>query len=146
MSKYDSSSHATFNISYHVVFCTKYRYSLLRYRAVNILKKLIVETASDLGVSVRSMEVMLDHVHLFIAAIPSMTIESIVKRIKGYTSYRMRYMFSYLRKYPSLWTRSYFVESVGHISEKTVLKYIESQTKKPYHPPVKTGRNPGLIS
>lgn len=34
---------------------------------------------------------------------------------------------SHLRKHPSLWTRSYFVETVGHISEKTVVHYIEHQ-------------------
>ena len=35
-----------------------------------------------------------------------------------------------LRKFPSLWTRSYFVETVGHISEKTVVHYIEIQKSK----------------
>jgi putative transposase len=31
---------------------------------------------------------------------------------------------------PTLWTRSYYVESCGHISEDTVKKYIEEQKKK----------------
>lgn len=146
MSNYQASSHVTYNIGCHVVFCTKYRYNLLRYRAITILKELISEVASDLDVSIRAMEVMPDHVHLFITASPSLAIETIVRRIKGYTSYYMRNTFSYLRKYPSLWTRSYFVETIGYISEKTVVKYIENQTKKPFHPPVKIGRIPGLTS
>lgn len=28
---------------------------------------------------------------------------------------------------PTLWTRSFYVESVGHISEQTIIKYIENQ-------------------
>ena len=39
MSKYNSTSHTTFNIGYHVVFCTKYRYNLLRYQAADILRR-----------------------------------------------------------------------------------------------------------
>ena len=76
------------------------------------------------------MEVMPDHVHLFIVANPNMNIGTIVKYLKGYSSYHLRQAFAYLRKYSSLWTRSYFAESVGHISEKTVVKYIASQKSK----------------
>ena len=46
---------------------------------------------------------------------------------KGYSSYFLLKEFAYLRKYLSLWTRSYFLETVGHISEKTVVNYIEHQ-------------------
>lgn len=92
------------------------------------------------------MEVMPDHVHLFIVFNLTLKINAIVKNLKGYSSYYMRKTFIYLWKYPSLWTRSCFIESVGHISEKTVVKYIENQFNKPFYPPVKTGTIPGLIS
>lgn len=130
MSKYTASSHATYNVGYHVVFSPKYRYNLLRYKAADILKELIQETASSLGISIPVMEVMPDHVHMFVVVKPSLPIDTIVMRIKGYTSYYLRHHFKYLRKYPSLWTRSYFVETVGHISEKTVVQYIENQKSK----------------
>lgn len=97
MSKYHSSSHTTYNIGFHVVFSPKYRYHLLR----------------------GAMEEMPDHVHLFVVANPNMNIGTIVKYLKGYSSYHLRQAFTYLRKYPSLWTRSYFAESIGHISKKT---------------------------
>lgn len=73
------------------------------------------------------MEVMPDHVHLFITAPPSLPVPDFVRKLKGRTSFVLRRRFEYLQKYPSLWTRSFFVESVGHISEKTVVKYIENQ-------------------
>ncbi len=130
MSKFSSTTHVTHNIGYHVVFSPKYRYSLLRYKAADILKELIRKISSDLGVSIPVMEVMSDHVHLFIVAKPSLPINTIVMRIKGYSSYYLRRHFTYLRHYPNLWTRSYFVETVGHISEKTVVKYIENQKSK----------------
>ena len=129
MSKYNASSHSTYNVAYHVVFSPKYRYNLLRDSAAEGLKTLLLQAASHLGIIIQAMEVMPDHVHLFIIARPTISIPQIVQYLKGYSSYFMRKEFTYLRRYPSLWTRSYFVETVGHISEKTVVHYIENQKK-----------------
>lgn len=129
MSKYNASSHSTYNVAYHVVFSPKYRYNLLRDSAAERLKTLLLQAASHLGIIIQAMEVMPDHVHLFIIARPTISIPQIVQYLKGYSSYFMRKEFTYLRRYPSLWTRSYFVETVGHISEKTVVHYIENQKK-----------------
>ncbi|MBN1134826.1 MAG: transposase, partial [Methanosarcinaceae archaeon] len=42
----------------------------------------------------------------------------IVQQLKGYTSRILRQEFLELRtRLPTLWTRSYYCESVGHISE-----------------------------
>lgn len=125
MSKYQATTHATYNIGYHIVFCPKYRYSLLRHRAEEELKRLLKIKASNLGITIQTMEVMPDHIHLFLNGLPSMSIDYVVKQLKGYSSYHLRKQFAYLRKYLSLWTRSYFVETIGHISEKTVVHYIE---------------------
>ena len=129
MSKYNASSHSTYNVAYHIVFSPKYRYNLVRYRAAERLKTLFLQAASHLGIIIQAMEVMPDHVHLFIIARPTISIPQIVQYLKGYSSYFMRKEFTYLRRYPSMWTRSYFVETVGHISEKTVVHYIENQKK-----------------
>ena len=127
MSKYNASSHSTYNVAYHVVFSPKYRYNLLRDSAAERLKTLLLQAASHLGIIIQAMEVMPDHVHLFIIARPTISIPQIVQYLKGYSSYFMRKEFTYLRRYPSLCTRSYFVETVGHISEKTVVNYIQNQ-------------------
>lgn len=127
MSKYNASSHSTYNVAYHIVFSPKYRYNLVRYRAAERLKTLFLQAASHLGIIIQAMEVMPDHVHLFIIARPTISIPQILQYLKGYSSYLMRKEFTYLRRYPSLWTRSYFVETVGHISEKTVVNYIQNQ-------------------
>ena len=127
MSKYNASSHSTYNVAYHVVFSPKYRYNLLRDIAAERLKTLLLQAASHLGIIIQAMEVMPDHVHLFIIARPTISIPQILQYLKGYSSYFMRKEFTYLRRYPSLWTRSYFVETVGHISEKTVVNYIQNQ-------------------
>ena len=77
------------------------------------------------------MGVMPDHVHLFIKAPPTASPHWIVQQLKGYTSHELRKEFSYLKsRLPTLWTRSYYVESCGHISEQTIKRYIEEQKNK----------------
>lgn len=75
---------------------------------------------------------------LCIRSKPTYAIHFVVNQLKGYSSGCLRKEFPWLcSRLPSLWTRSYFVKSVGHISEETVRKYIEKQKKvwmKRYHP------------
>ncbi|MCW5970923.1 MAG: transposase [Blastocatellales bacterium] len=43
----------------------------------------------------------------------------------------MREEFPWLKsRLPSLWSRSYYIGSVGHVSEATIKKYIANQKTK----------------
>lgn len=71
---------------------------------------------------------MPDHVHIFIKTKPTLAPHYIVQQLKGYTSRILRKEFPKLKsRIPTLWTRSYYCESIGHISEETVKKYINDQ-------------------
>jgi putative transposase len=95
------------------------------------LKELILLKGQDIGITVVSLEVMPEHLHIFIKASPVDSPHYIVQQLKGYTSKLMRQEFKELRtRIPSLWTRSYYCESVGHISENAVKRYIEEQKNK----------------
>ena len=92
------------------------------------LRELLMQRASDLGISIEQMEIMPDHLHLFIKSSPVHAPHFIVQQLKGHTSRILRREFKTLRtRIPTLWTRSYYCESVGHISEDTVRRYIEEQ-------------------
>jgi putative transposase len=94
------------------------------------LKELLLEKAEDLEIQIDQMEVMPDHVHLFVKCKPTLAVHHIINQLKGYTSVILRREFPKLKsRLPTLWTRSYYVESVGHISEETIRKYIEDQKK-----------------
>jgi putative transposase len=81
-----------------------------------------------IGVSIIEMGIMPDHLHLFIKPSPTASPHWIVQQLKGYTSHELRRGFQELRtRLPSLWTRSYYVKSCGHLSEEAVKKYIEEQ-------------------
>lgn len=128
--RYSNSSHSVFNVGYHIVFCPKYRRKVLVNGVDERAKQLFQEKANEIGVVIERMEIMPDHVHLFIKSKPTYAIHFVVNQLKGYSSLMLRKEFPWLRsRIPTLWTRSYFVETIGHISEKTVKRYIEEQKK-----------------
>jgi putative transposase len=78
--------------------------------------------------TIHTLEVMPDHVHLFVEADPTLAVAEIVNRFKGRSSRLMRQEFPALRsRLPTLWSRSYDAGSVGHVSAKTVEAYIAAQ-------------------
>ncbi len=126
--RYKSSSGCIYNIGYHLIFCTKYRKDVLKDGVLTRIKELILEKANELDIEIPEMEVMSDHVHLFVKSKPTYPVHFVVNQIKGYTSRILRKEFPKVRsKIPCLWSRSYYCETVGHISEDTVRRYIENQ-------------------
>ena len=122
-----SSAHATYSIQYHIVFCPKYRRPVLEPLREELMA-LFSQVAEEMEICIISMEVMSDHVHLFVTSKPSYEPQLIVDRMKGYTSRVLRARHEWLRKrLPTLWTRSYYIASVGNASAKTISKYIENQ-------------------
>ena len=74
---------------------------------------------------------MPDHVCMFIEFDPRINLHNVVKRLKGRSSHILREEYPSLKKkLPSLWTRSYFSCTIGHISEETIKQYVESQKNK----------------
>jgi putative transposase len=77
---------------------------------------------------IHALEIMPDHVHLFIESDPRWAVAEIINRMKGSTSHALRQEFPSLRsRLPTLWSRSYYAGTVGHVSDATVRAYIEAQ-------------------
>lgn len=128
--RYSYSSHSVYNLGYHIIWCPKYRRKVLVNGVDERLKELLLEKAAALEITIEKMEVMPDHVHLFVKGKPTLAVHFIVNQLKGYTSVMLRREFPKLKsRLPTLWTRSYYAESVGHISEDTIKRYIEDQKK-----------------
>lgn len=126
--RWTTSNKAIYNIGYHLIWCPKYRRKVLVGDIEVRLKELLINKASEIGVIIETMEIMPDHVHLFVKSSPVLSPHYIVQQLKGFTSFQLRKEFPLLKsRLPTLWTRSYYCESIGHISEEIVRKYIEDQ-------------------
>ena len=129
--RWKRSTTCVYNIGYHIIWCPKYRRRVLNGDVEVRLKQLLCEKSLSNGYDIKNMEIMPDHVHLFIKCDPTDSPHKIVQQLKGYTSRVLRQEFSYLKsRLPTLWTRSYYCESIGHISQETIEKYIEEQKNK----------------
>lgn len=128
MPRYARNAGAVFSLKYHLVWCPKYRRPVLVDAVADRLQALLTEEAAVHGLTIHALEIMPDHVHLFVESDPMHAVAEIVNRLKGRTSRVLREEFPSLRsRIPTLWSRSYYAGSVGHVSEKTVREYIESQ-------------------
>lgn len=129
--KYKSNHTVVYSCQYHVIFCPKYRRKVLTNGIDTRLKELILEKQDEYGYEIISMEVMPDHVHLLIDCAPSPGIDTIVGKIKGYTSHTIRKEFPWMkRRLPSLWTRSKFISTTGAVTMQAVQSYIADQKGK----------------
>jgi len=126
--RWTTSNKAVFNIGYHLIWCPKYRRKVLVGNVELRLRELLRLKSDRLGMTIENMEIMPDHAHLFVKSSPVLSPHYIVQQLKGYTSHELRKEFPQLKsKLPTLWTRSYYCESVGHISAETIKRYIDEQ-------------------
>lgn len=129
--RYAKNAGAVFSLKYHVVWCPKYRRSVLVPPINARLKELLHATAAAHEMKVHAIEVMPDHVHVFVEAGPTVHVAEIANRFKGATSRALREEFPSLRsRLPTLWSRSYFAATVGAVSEATIRRYIANQKGK----------------
>lgn len=129
-SKYNFKRGGVFNINYHLVWTPKRRKSVL-VGLIEIRLRFIFESkASEIGIKIEKMEIMPDHVHLFVSAPPSISPSQIVKKLKGASSNVLRKEFPQLLKLPCLWSSSFYAGSVGFVSESVVKNYIDNQKGK----------------
>ena len=95
--EYKSNHNVVYSCKYHVVWCPKYRHSVLINGVDVRLKELIKETCDLLNVEIIEMEIMPDHVHLLMEVDPQFGVHKAVKQIKGYSSKVLRTEFPWLK-------------------------------------------------
>lgn len=115
-------------LRYHFVFCPKRRRKVLIGKVRERLIELLNSKAVELGWEVIALEVMPDHVHLFIGTDPDSSPTQVMHRLKGFTARVLRQEFPELTKMPSLWTRNYLVSTAGNVSARTIERYIAEQS------------------
>lgn len=128
MNKFKSNNNVVFSSKYHVVWCPKYRRSVIVGDVEIRLKQIVRDVCLELDAEILEMETMPDHIHLLVEVDPQFGIHRLVKRIKGRSSRILRQEFKSLKsRLPTLWTNSYFVSTVGGAPLAIIKQYIEQQ-------------------
>lgn len=132
MQHYRKTSHAVYDIKYHLVWITKYRKPVLHGEVAMRLRDLVREICKSLDVEIMKGHVSKDHVHLLVSVPPQLSVSKFVQRLKGKTSRRLMGEYRRLAKQfwgRHLWARGYFAASSGNVTDDVIAQYIEMQDK-----------------
>lgn len=129
--QYHSASHCKYLIQYHIIWRPKFRFSVLKSDVEDRLKQILQKICDDYGYKIKALEVMPDHIHIFVD-VPQMVAPcDVVRTLKSISAIEMIKSFPELKQFYArcgvLWSRGYFISTVGQISEVTIIKYIEEQ-------------------
>ena len=130
MIDYRHSAHAVYDIKYHVIWVTKYRYKVMRGRVAERARKLIRQICQAREVVIVRGAISPDHIHMLLSVPPQLALAKVVQYIKGRASRLLQAEFPELGKRywgQHLWARGYFCATVGAVDEETIKHYIESQ-------------------
>ncbi|WP_018637201.1 IS200/IS605 family transposase [Parafrankia elaeagni] len=121
------------DLGYRVVWCPKYRRPVLTGPVRDRRDELIRQKCTEHGWGVVALEVMPDHVRLFVRAHPKHSPSYVANQFKGCTSRVLRAEFPHLRsRLSTLWSWSYFVVTVGVVSADMVRRYIDTRYERPW--------------
>ena len=124
---YQHKENCVFLCNYHLIWCPKRRRKILVGHLKERLEQIIRQALAELDCQVLAIEIMPDHLHLFVSAPPQLSPSDIVGRLKGRSSRFLRQEFPFLLKMPSLWTRSYFASTAGKVASEAIQTYIQNQ-------------------
>ncbi len=87
--EYRYGSHTVFNIEYHFVWVTKYRYQVLKGDVALRVRELVRRTCEIFEIRILNGVVSKDHVHVLVSAPPTLAPGEIMRRIKGRTASKL---------------------------------------------------------
>ncbi len=127
--KEQHTKHVTYKITYHFVWCPKYRKDILTGQLAQFVESEIRRLCAENQWEIGALHVQEDHVHLFLSAPPSTAPSLIANTLKGITARQVFKRFPDVKKQVwggSFWSRSYYVGTVGASTCETVKNYIET--------------------
>nr|WP_077299959.1 IS200/IS605 family transposase [Virgibacillus pantothenticus] len=119
-----------YDIKYHVIWVTKYRYKVLGGHIVVRVRDLIRQGCEARGITILQGSVGKDHIHLILSSPPSIAPSKILQYLKGGSSRLLQDEFPELKKKywgQHLWARGYFCATVGTVTEEIIRNYIANQ-------------------
>ena len=123
-------SHTQYDIQYHIVWTTKYRYRVLENKIAERTRTLIRQGCNSMDVTIIKGSIGKEHIHLLVSCPPSLSASKLVQQLKGKTSRKLQMEYNELKKRywgQHLWASGYFCRSVGVVTKEIIKDYIENQ-------------------
>ncbi len=134
MPEYRKGGHTVYDIQYHLVWATKYRYQVLRGEVAERTRDIIRQVCMSRELTIIEGHVSVDHVHILVSCPPTLSPAKIVQYIKGVSSRKLQEEFSHLRQRywgQHLWARGYFCATVGTVTQAQIQDDIAKHEEQP---------------
>lgn len=132
--EYHHSSHCRYLTQYHIIWCPKFRYPVLKDGVDITLKKILQQICDRYHYTIKTMEVMPDHIHIFVDCPYTVAPADIARTLKSVSAIELFKSYPELKRFyarcGALWSPGSFISTIGHISEYTVKRYIDEQKDK----------------
>ena len=129
MTNYRTGGHTVYDIKFHLVWITKYRYKILKGNIGQRLRILLKQGCEAKNIEIIKGHIAPDHVHMLVSVPPSLSVSDVVRYLKGRSSHLLQDEFAELKKRywgQHLWARGYFCATVGSVTEEMIEQYIEN--------------------
>jgi putative transposase len=126
-----TTAHSVYNLNYHIVLVTKYRNKVLTGQIEQFVKEQVPIICQRYDWEALALEVMPEHVHLFVSAPPTTAPNTIAKTLKSILAVAVFREFTTLKRQrfwgSGLWSDGCYYGSAGAVSSETIKHYIENQ-------------------
>jgi len=126
-----ASAHAVYDLKYHFVWTPKYRKDLLTGEVAETLGEILQRVAEAYDMEIDTMEVMEDHVHIFLSVPPRYSPARVMQIMKSISARELFARFPWVRRKlwgGEFWGDGYFVRSVGdQVTTEIIRRYIRYQ-------------------
>jgi putative transposase len=125
---YRYGSHTVFNIEYHFVWVTQYRYKVLTGDVALRVRELVRQACAIFEIKILKGVVSKDQGHILVSAPPHRAPSAIMRRSQGRSSSTLFEEFPLLKKRywgRHFWARGYFCATVGQMTEEMIKEYLE---------------------
>ena len=132
MKQFKKLSHAVWDCKYHVVWCPKYRFRILKGDVAKSLRTIIRQLCELKKIEILAGNVQVDPVHLVISFPPKYSASEVVGFLKGKSAIKIFDRHLDLKKRywgRHFWAKGYCVSTVG-LDEEKIKEYVMWQTKK----------------
>lgn len=132
MSEYKKLAHALWQCKYHIVWCPKYRFKILKGKVADSVREIIWQLCEWKKLGILEGNVQEDHIHLVISIPPKYSISEVVGFLKGKSAIKIFDRHLELKKRywgRHFWAKGYCVCTVG-LDEEKIRKYVKWQIDK----------------
>lgn len=97
--QYHSASHCKYLIQYHIIWCPKFRFSVLKGNVEDTLKQILQKICDDYNYHIKALEVMPDHIHIFIDVPQTVAPCDVVRTLKSISAVELFRVFPKLKQF-----------------------------------------------